>query len=371
MKVLLLAEANSSHIIKWAGALSDHGIEVGIFSLNGFPGTFYKQKSVPVYTPFTLKEGYEYQKWIYKWKYLLTVSSLKKVIRHFKPDILHAHYASSYGLIGALSGFHPLIISVWGSDIYGFPEILPFGRQIIRYNLHSADKILSTSKAIAAEVKKYTSREVTITHFGVDPLIFKPIQNPGLFTQDELVIGTIKGLENVYGIDILIESFHRLILRNPHLPLRLLIVGGGTLDESLKQKVRSLGIMDQVIFTGKIPHDQVPLYHNMLTVYAALSRSESFGVAALEASACGKPVVVFDVGGLKEVVEDQVSGFVIPFGETDRVVEAFDKLIKDPLLARKLGQNGRERVIRNYNWKDNVTGMLGIYNDITSHKNSL
>jgi len=371
MKVLLLAEANSAHILKWTGALSDQGVDVAVFSLSQFHGAFYKQKTVQVFTPISLRKGYEHQKEIHKWKYLLAIPALRKAIRSFKPDILHAHYASSYGLLGALSGFHPLIISAWGSDIHDFPNEAPFGKQIIRFNLRRADRILCTSSAIAEEIKMYNSSEVTITPFGVDPSFFKPLHNPGFFAHDDLVIGTVKGLETVYGIDILIDCFHRLYLKKPHLPLKLLIVGGGTQESYLKRLVKTLGIEDSVVFTGMIPYDEVPLYHNMLTVYAALSRSESFGVAVLEASACAKPVVVYDVGGLKEVVKDQVSGFVIPYGNTGGVVEAFEKLVENPGLAQVLGQNGRERVIRYYNWKDNVARMIDVYNNMINRKISL
>src|SRR5690606_14490213 len=109
-----------------------------------------------------------------KLNYLKAYRQVKRIIREFKPDILHAHYASSYGLIGALSSFHPFVLSVWGADIYNFPHISPLHNAIIRYNIRKADMILSTSKIMKTETMKYTPKEIVVTPFGIDIEKFYP-----------------------------------------------------------------------------------------------------------------------------------------------------------------------------------------------------
>ena len=121
MKILLLADANSSHVQKWAIGLVNLGVEVALFSFNRAQYDWYSQvKNLHiVYQPEANSDSISV---FQKLGYLLHLSRLKKAIDLFRPDIIHAHYASSYGLLGALSNFHPFLISVWGSDVYNFPE---------------------------------------------------------------------------------------------------------------------------------------------------------------------------------------------------------------------------------------------------------
>ena len=104
-------------------------------------------------------------------------------------------------------------------------------------------------------------------------------------------------------------------------------------------------------------------YHNQIDIYVALSidDSESFGVAVLEASACCNPVVVSNVSGFSEVVENNLTGLIVQRQNINEAADAIIKLIKDEKLRRKLGNAGRERVNRLYNWKNNVEQMLKIY----------
>lgn len=278
-----------------------------------------------------------------------------------KPDILHAHYASSYGLIGALSGFSPFILSVWGSDIFSFPKRSFLHKCLIKFNLSKADKILSTSHIMAQEIRLYTQKSIEVTPFGIDMEYFKPMHVESLFDKNDIVIGTVKTLEETYGIEYLIRAFKILHDKHKELPLKLLIVGEGSLKLSLKKLVKELHIENKVIFTGKVSYDKVPKYHNMLTVYVSVSNSESFGVSVLEASSCAKPVVVSNIGGLSEVVEDGVSGFIVPAKNPKKTAKAIEKLVLCKDLRLKIGRAGRERVRILYNWDDNVSQMLHIY----------
>ena len=119
-------------------------------------------------------------------------------------DILHAHYASSYGLLGALANFHPFILSIWGADIFSFPKKSFLHRYIFNFNLRVADKILSTSQIMAKEIKKYTNKEIIVTPFGIDINTFKPGNKVDKIKGEfDFIIGTIKGLEEIYGIEYL------------------------------------------------------------------------------------------------------------------------------------------------------------------------
>jgi len=149
----------------------------------------------------------------------------------------------------------------------------------------------------------------------------------------------------------------------PKLPLKLLIVGRGSLEDELQELTKKLQIDNKTIFTGNVPYNNIPIYHNMLSVSVSVSNSESFGVAIIEASACEKPVVVSDVGGLPEVVEDGVSGLVVPVRDEMKTAEAIEKFILSEEFRIETGKRGRERVKKLYNWDDNIKQMIKIYKD--------
>lgn len=367
MKVLLLSDAYSIHTIKWAKSLNKCNIEVGIFSLNIIENdnSYENEKNISVF--YYADNNIKSRKSSFsKLSYLRSIPYLKKVVEDFKPDIVHAHYASSYGLLGALLDFHPYIVSVWGSDVFDFPNITFLHKLALKYNLSKADRILSTSNVMAIETKKYTNKDVEVTPFGIDLEKFKPLEVDSVFSKDDIVIGTIKTLEEKYGIEYLIRAFAIVKQRHQELPLKLLIVGDGSLRNKLEELAINLGIAEDAIFTGKIKHDLVPKYANMLSVSVSVSvsNSESFGVAIIEASACGIPVVVSNVGGLPEVVEDKVTGYVVPARNPEATADAIEKLILDDELKARMGKAGRERVKQLYDWNKNVKQMISIYKEM-------
>ena len=367
MRILLVSPANVAHTMKWAAGLADRGIKVGVFTLAECDRKFYQEHNVKLFIFGLNKSVYkEACGSLKKLRYLTYVHSLKKVIKEFNPDIVHAHYASGNGLLGALSGFHPYIVSVWGSDVYEFPQKSWIHKEILKFNLKHADRILSTSHVMAQETNRYTNKKIEITPFGVDMAVFKPMKPTiSLFKNDDIVVGTIKTLEEKYGVEYLIRAFAKVKLKLNDDHLKLLIVGDGSLRKKLEALALNLGISESTLFTGKIPWMQVPMYDNLLSISVSVSTvdSESFGVAVIEASACEKPVVVSDVGGLPEVVNDGVTGIIVPKCSIDKTAEAIEKLIVEEDMRLRMGRAGRMRVNKKYNWNDNLTQMINIYEE--------
>lgn len=362
MKVLILADAGSTHTTKWVNSLISRGVEIILYSLSEFNQNDYTDSPLlKIYATNITSSKNIHERGIFKkFIYVKALPRLKKIIKKHRPDILHAHYASSYGTLGALSGMHPFILSMWGSDVYLFPRKNKLFKSIIKYNLKKADLVLSTSKMMALETSKYTDKKIEITPFGVDTNLFSPSENINN-DNDQIVIGTIKKLDYIYGIDLLIKAFAKLLNINSNLKMKLVIAGVGNEMDNLKKLAKAESVSDFVEFPGRISQKKVAEYLNVFDVYVALSRSESFGVAIVESMSCGTPVVVSDAGGLPEVVEDNVSGFVVPTENIDKAVDAIQKLIDDKSLREKFSKNGRVKVEENYDWEKNVDLMYTHY----------
>lgn len=362
MRILLLSHPGSVHTFRWAKSLAEKGHSIYVFGLSAFlPGdsiTHDDYLKTSVETSWVSRKGLL--------GFPMAVREVKRLIRQWKPDIVHAHYATSYGLLGRLSGFRPLLISVWGADVFDFPKASPAHRYIFKSNLLSAAGILSTSHIMAKETRKYipNDKEIEVIPFGIDLKRFRNDQT--VLKSGAITIGTVKALFKKYGIDILIQSFYILKTMHPELTLQLVIVGEGNDEANLKALTKELGMADCVFFKGRAPHSSVPEILKSFDIFAALSvdDSESFGVAVVEAEACGLPVVVSDAGGLPEVVEDQVTGIVVPKKDPQRAAEAFERLVVNKELRIQMGNNGRKRVEQYYNWDNNVDQMVAVYKRI-------
>ncbi len=365
MKVIILSDSNSIHTKRWVKGISERGIEIVLFSLSFNKSPFYNHLSGVKVVCASQKTR---ESIISKLQYLSVIPQLRRLIVDVKPDIIHAHYASSYGLLGALVKTSiPYIVSVWGSDVYDFPHIAPFGKQIIKYNLRKADYILSTSHVMAKETKQYTDKPISITPFGVDTELFRPMHIP---TSEEFVIGNVKTLRPKYGIDVLIRAADIVIKNNPEKKIRLEIYGEGPQKEELLRLTESLNIADKVQFKGFVQNEKLPEIYNSVSVSVSVSDSESFGVVAVEAMACECPVITSDADGFTEVVKNGETGFIVPKRDVEATANAIQQFINQPGLREKIGKKGRERVLELYDWKKNVDTMVEIYNNILNEYSS-
>lgn len=370
IRVLLLSDSDSPHTLRWAKSLLNSGIDIGIFSIHTPNKELYNDtpeiKLFSINTPRHIQSKTETS--ISKLKYLNAVKEIKKVIKSFQPNIVHAHYASSYGLLGALTGFHPFLISVWGSDIFGFPNYSFIHKNVLKYSLNKSDRIFSTSRIMKTETAKFTDKEIVVIPFGIDTERFIPKSVNRIFNNEEIVIGTIKTLEERYGIKYLIGAFSQVSRLLPEKKINLLIVGHGTLRGFLENLTKTHGVFDKTVFAGYINHDSIQEYHNMIDIFCAVSLSESFGVSVLESSACSKPVIVSNVGGLPEVVDDEKTGFIVESKNVEQIVDAMLKLINSPDLRFEMGKKGREKVINEYEWNLCVDKMIKEYKTILVKK---
>lgn len=367
MKIVLLAGAATIHTRRWANGLASRGIEVHLISQH--PITGYLSQDVNSYIlPYRNKN----------FGYYLMIPKVKKLLKNIQPDIINAHSVNGYGTTARLANYHPLLLSVWGSDVYDFPYKSFLHKYLVRKNLLAADKIASTSHCMAQQTKNIEPKitDIAITPFGVDLEMFQSNQ-PLSLSSDTIVIGTVKTMSHKYGIDTLIEAFallyNRLLINNSDLAykLRLRLVGGGNQIEELKQLASKLGVIDKVEFTGWVNYEQVPTELSKIDIYVALSRldSESFGVAIIEAGAAYRPVVVSNVGGLPEVTIENVTGFIVPKENPQIASEAIEKLVLDPELRKEMGVAGRKHVEASYSWNESLDIMIRLYKEvIDNHK---
>ncbi|WP_294143627.1 glycosyltransferase [uncultured Clostridium sp.] len=353
MKILFLAPANSIHTVRWVNALSEKGNQVLLVSLPNHSETQNRlHKEVQIeYLPVRGTKGY-----------YLNAGILKKSARNFQPDIINAHYASGYGTLARIAHLPNVILSVWGSDVYDFPYNNRINHYIIKKNLNYAVHLASTSYAMAEQVKRLVGdKDIIITPFGVDTERFMRFEKDD---EDYFTAGIIKTLSYKYGIDTVIKAFALFAKKvETTEKVRLLIYGEGEQKAELLELCKQLKIDDKCFFKGYVKNSELPQILKNIDVACFGSRldSESFGVSAVEAMSCEVPVIVTDVDGFKEVVEDKITGYIVKRDSPDEMAEALEQLYLNKELRFTMGENGRERVKKLYDWSDNVEIMIELY----------
>ncbi len=209
---------------------------------------------------------------------------------------------------------------------------------------------------------------------GVDPQRFHPdcggadVRNRWGIAPDAPVVVCTARMVRRKGQDVLIEAWPRVLDVVPD--ARLLLVGDGPHRVALERLAAGLGTSRKsVVFTGSIPWAEMPAHTDAGDVFAMPCRTrlgglepEAFGIVALEAAACGLPVVIGDSGGAPETVLDGKTGFVIPPHDVREVADRLGGLLTDRVLARAMGERGRDRAIRDWTWQrsgERLRGLLG------------
>lgn len=337
MKICFVGPADSQHIVKWCTWFNNRGHKTYVISFTSgeIPGTQVHMVDIGIDI-----DGSD----ISKLKYLFTGRQIRQYIKEIEPDVINVHYATSYGAAMALSGVEPYVLSVWGSDIYDFPRKSPLHKVLLKYSLKKAPYLFSTSRAMAQEAAKYTDKKFEITPFGVDMDLFNPNKRTRptdpLFYKEELIVGTVKGLSEKYGIRYILEAVSE-IKKEGKIPIKLRIAGKGPQEEEYHRLADTLGISDITTWLGFISQEQAAVEWANMDIAIIPSMLESFGVSAVEAQACETAVIISDVPGLMEAAQPGKTSLVVKKNESGQIKDTIYKLYYDTNLRKKIAEAGR------------------------------
>ena len=352
----MLGDINSAHTQRWARGLGQFDHVVHVVSLS--PPNENSQIDGISYSDLGISA-----KWskgtstLNKVIYLSAWLRLQRKIKDFQPTFIHAHFASSYGLLALISIHRPYYISLWGSDIMEFPFRTKLHKLLLGFVLRNSKRVFSTSVIMQNLADDLYNIKAYRIPFGIDP---KQFSSTAARSKSPIVIGVIKRLESIYAIDILIRAFARVI-STAHTELELRIVGNGSKKHELQRLVSELDISSSVVFIDRVPYDQVPNELRSFHIFANLSRRESFGVSVLEASASGLPVLVSDIKGLEEVYIKDETALIAEVDNVEDTAQKLSKLVNASDLRERLGENGREFVKSNFDWAENLKSLNSFY----------
>jgi D-inositol-3-phosphate glycosyltransferase len=294
-------------------------------------------------------------------------------------DLVHSHYWLS-GWVGQT------LKTAWG-----VPHVIMFhtlGEAKNRHHLNErepdhridgerlvaqgVDRVICASqgeKDMITTLYGVSPQKITVVPCGVDTEVFRPLEKARIRRQlglpaNERVVLFVGRIEPLKGIDLLLRAVSHLDGR-----FRVLVIGGDGKDLARKSELAVLAaelrIADKVNFVDAVPHDDLPLYYNAADICVVPSYYESFGLVAVEAMACGVPVIASRVGGLKETVQDGQTGYLVPWLCPEPFAERLDLLLSNEPLRRSLGREARVAAER-YHWSEVAARVEDVYHDLVS-----
>jgi glycosyltransferase involved in cell wall biosynthesis len=228
-----------------------------------------------------------------------------------------------------------------------------------RYTFRHARKIIVHTKTYGATSRTIWNFDVSVIPSAVNPKRFRGDIDPGDIIrrhdlEDKKVVLFVGRLVYHKGLDYLIDSA-KFMSKD----VRYVIVGSGDYLDKLQKRVKDKGVEDKVIFTKSVSYDDIPKYFAACDVFVlpSISRLEAFGLVVLEAMASAKPVIVSDIPGVRELIEEGREGLRTEPMNGENLAEKINLLLSDPTLRKKMGESGRKKVEKEFTW-DKVVGQI-------------
>jgi glycosyltransferase involved in cell wall biosynthesis len=270
-------------------------------------------------------------------------TGLKRTLQTIKPDVFHAHYVVEHGFYGALAGFHPYVISAWGSDLFVAPRS-PLGNLIARFALRRADLVTGNdpqlvARAAALGVKR---ERLDTVRLGIDELFFDAPPSVNLEAPSSpLVVLSDRALEPLYNIDVVLRAFSRLRQRLPDVQLQ--VIGDGSLAPRLRALAAELGETKAAQFPGR--QEPLTLRDALATahVYVSVPDTDSLALSTMEAMATGAFPIVSDLPSQDWIVHG-INGLRVPPRNVHALADAIYEALTNTELRRNAVAINRERV---------------------------
>ncbi len=361
---------STSHIAGMAGAAVDLGHRVRFVANDRLPGIDHVRMPVDVVGPSarfgSIRELFEI------WNSLRFTVGAWHHARRAPVDLIYQRYNRFNWTGVALSALlgRPLCLEFNGSEVWVARNWDPVGQRrllaaVERLNLRAANRIAVVSEVLAEELERegVPRSRVVVNPNGADPDRFRPGVGGArvrleLGLDGRMVAGFVGTFGPWHGVEVLAEAIARLPRDRD---VAFLLVGDGDLRPAVERRLDEAGARDRAILTGRVAHDDVPAYLDacdvLLSPHVEMPDGSAFfgsPTKLFEYMAMAKPIVASRLGQIGDVIEDGLSGLLVPPGDVDALVAALTRLADDAAFRGRLGQGARDAVLASYTWRRNA-----------------
>jgi L-malate glycosyltransferase len=367
IRILYIADSTSVHTQRWLRYFADLGYDIRLITIG------QKRQILPYVQHVINFERFYYG----SPSFIPTLLKTRRLIRSIRPDILHAHFVHQYGWLGALSGFHPFVLTGWGTDIIELPYASRFkiGKWLTRYALKKADAVTVTSDAAKRKAVALGAlpEKVTVIFWGVDTEKFRPdidtrqVRSELNIPDGSPVILSNRSFAPLYNNDIIIEAMEEILVKYPAAVLILQNAGdvpGG--EQPLKAKAEQMGILNSLRFLPSFDHDMLPPLYALADIYVSVPSWDAGPVSLKEAMACGCAPVISNVPGPIEWVRHDENGLVVPVRDPKKLARAVCRLLADPDMKDHFNVNNRKMILEHAGHASQMKQAEIIYQNLMS-----
>lgn len=319
----LLGDANSVHVQRWVKEMKARGWRISVVTARPYPIVGVEQIVLP--------PVHRSSDWLWR------VSAARRAVAKLNPDIVHAHYVTSYGYLAARCGRKPTVITAWGTDLLVTPRRSTALRWLTAWSLRRAQLVtgdspdlLNVSKQLAPDV------QTQLIHWGVECARFAPVPWSGKPGAEAV---SLRSWEPNYRIDLILRAFAQVLSSRPDARLHLL--GGGSQEAALRALAVELSLGEAVQFHGRLDDAGMAAVLARCKLSISVPESDATSVSVLESMACGLPVIASDLPANRDWISTDT---LVPKGDVQALEACWIKLLRDDGLAAALGAANAERI---------------------------
>jgi len=367
MRICYVADGASIHTQRWVNYFAGKGHEVHLVCWKLMPG--YNENIHVHWLTRLAPRIWSVSQYL---SFLFWVLHVRRLINRIKPDIVDGHFITVYGFLAACSGFHPLVVTAWGSDMLVQPSRNPLSRLTAKYAVKKADTIVCLFPVDVA--REYInglgidSGKLRTVLLGVDTTEFNPSHRDeevrrtlGVESSQPVVIST-RALAPIYDVETLVKAIPLVLAEIPQ--AKFVVAGTGKQEDYLRELARDLGISSSTEFTGWISRGRLPKYLSSADVYVSSSLSDGTSVSLLEAMASELAPVVTDIPANRSWVDDGQNGFLFPTGDHKTLASKIIYLLNNQELRADFSRRSREIVRGNAEEKTEMSKLERTYHEL-------
>lgn len=350
LKICYLGNVRNVHIKRWVEHFSASGHKVSVLSLDACDESSPDVQYVHI------------PKWLGCMRYFLAAGRIKKLIEEIKPDILHAHYATGYGLVASLSSWKPLIITAWGSDVLVEPKNSFLYRKMVVSSLNRATLVTSMAHHMTDTlVHMGVEREKIVTlPWGVD--LKKCNVNERSRYDEEYDVVCTRHFDPIYNMEVVIRALEGVVRVYPR--LKCLLIGDGPQRCALMELSKRLGVDSNIEWKGRIRNSEIMEYLYKSKIFVTMSHSDGNNISLNEAMACGCFPIASDIEANREWIVDGQGGYIVSRTNTDALTNRIVNALENNAIRRTASIQNWKTVCERADWHKNMVVMEDMYESL-------
>jgi glycosyltransferase involved in cell wall biosynthesis len=367
MRICCVADAASIHTQRWVNYFAGKGHEVHLICWKLMPG-YNENIHIHLLTRLAPKIWTVSQ----YLSFLFWTLQVRRLVRKIKPAIVDGHFITVYGFLAACSGFHPLVVSAWGSDMLVQPKRKLLLKFITKYSLNKADIIIclfpiDVAKEQIAELG-IDSNKIRALLLGVDTTEFNPSHRDekirrtlGIESSQPVVIST-RALAPIYNVETLVKAIPFVLAEIPQ--AKFVIAGTGEQQGYLRELAHALGVSNSTKFIGWVLRSELPKYLSSADIYVSSSLSDGTSNSLLEAMACGLAPIVTDIPANQPWINDRKNGFLFPTRDYKTLASKIIYLLNNEEVRENFSRRSQEIVQKKAEQQTEMKKLERVYHEL-------